>query len=153
KLAFVAIPILLAASPLSGQQLPARLTLEDAIRIAESRSPDYRQAAIDLDQAEISERRVFRNTFFPQITGGLSFSARAYRTYTAQNFDGSDLPQPLVNTGQGSTSSQSLGMAMTLFDGPSFYRLRQARITAEQTQGQVSANLFSVRAEITRRFY
>lgn len=44
------------AARAAAQEVPARLTLEDALRIAQQRNPAYRQALNDVDVAAAEER-------------------------------------------------------------------------------------------------
>lgn len=151
--AAVAIALALSAPALLAQAIPDPLTLEDALRIAEAQSPDYRMAMNDLDRAEVVERQSFRSTFFPQINPSLSFSGSQYRRYTVENFDGSLLEEPLVSHGRSSQSTQAIRASMTLFSGPNLMRYRQARIQSRLTGAQVEASIAGIRASVTRLYF
>lgn len=153
KTVIYVLAMLLVAAPLSARQVPQRLTLEDAIRIAEAQSPDYRRALRTLERAEIRERTSFRTTFLPQINPRLNFRGTTYRSVTRYNFDETLLPEPLINSGRSSSSNQSLNVSMTLFSGQSIFEYRRSKIEAEQAATQFDTNTRDLRAEVTRLFF
>jgi len=147
----VGLPFL--AAPLASQAVPAQLTLEEAIRIAELQSPVFQQQWNALERSEIALRRDFRNTFLPNLSGGLGLSASTYREYTALNFDGVPLDDPFFSRGRRSNASQSVNMSMTVFSGQSFMNYRASRANAEATDISVETQLEAQRLALGGLFF
>jgi len=147
----LALPI--AVEPLSSQTVPAQLTLDEAIRIAERESPVFQRQWNALERSEITLRRDFRNTFLPNLSGGVSLSASTFREYTALNFDGVPLDDPFFSRGRRSNASQSVSASMTLFSGQSFMNYRASRASAEATDISVETQLEAQRLALGGLFY
>lgn len=143
-------------SPLAAQErtaVPARLTLEDAIAIARERNPQYLQA-VNSARAQGAQVRAGWGAFLPNVSANLSFSGSDSRTVTGEDDFGQPvaLPQPI--NFRGSSSSQSIGARMTVFDGfANLTSLRAARETREASDAARGAARNRVEAETTRRFY
>src|SRR3990172_3026503 len=116
KHAFLSVASVLVASALSAQQVPARLTLADAIAIARERNPQYRQA-LNSRNAAGAEARAGWSGFLPRITAGMSTGASSSRVVPGEDDFGEPVALPVARDFHGSSSSQSLGASLTLFDG------------------------------------
>lgn len=145
--------VLLAPIAALAQAVPGDLTLEDALRIAQEHSPDYRLQANRLERSAIERRLAFQTTFLPQLNSGITLGARRYRSYTAENFDGVPLDHPYSNEGESSSTAQNVSMSMTLFSGESFMRYRASRASAEAAEVGVAGQRDALRVDISRRYY
>jgi outer membrane protein len=148
--ATVFAPALAAQDP---APVPARLTLEEAIAIARERNPQYLQS-VNTARAQGAQVRAGWGAFLPDVTANMSFSGSDSRTVTGEDDFGQPvaLPQPI--TFRGSSSSQSIGARLTLFDGfANLTSLRAARETRDASESARSAARNRVDAETTRRFY
>jgi outer membrane protein TolC len=133
--------------------VPARLTLEDALLIARERNPQYLQSVHNA-RAQGPQVRAAWGAFLPDVTANVSFSGSDSRTVTGEDDFGQPvaLPQP-VNF-KGSSSSQSVGARLTLFDGlANLTSLRAARESQDAAESARGAARNRVDAETTRRFY
>jgi len=151
--AFLSVASLLVASAVSAQQVPARLTLADAIAIARERNPQYRQA-LNSRNAAGAEARAGWSGFLPRITAGMSTGGSSSRVVTGEDDFGEPVALPVARDFHGSSSSQSLGASLTLFDGlGNLQRVNAARAGAEMAQAEALLALRTVEAETARRFY
>ncbi len=141
------------AAPLASQVVPPQLTLEEAIRIAERHSPEFQRQRNTLERSEIALRRDFRNTFLPNLSGGLNLSASTFREYTALNFDGVPLEDPFLSSGQRSNASQSVSVTMPLLSGQSLMTYRAGRASAQGTEISVETQLEAQRLALGGLFY
>lgn len=145
----------LAALPgaAAAQQVPARLTLDDALAIARERNPDYVQAA-NSARAQGAQVRAGWGGFLPTLSAQLQFQGATSTTVTGQDDFGRPVELPTPVDFQRSSASQSINAAVTLFDGlGNLNSLRAARATADATDAARAVTLNQVEAEVTRRFY
>lgn len=155
------VPAVLAVAavtlnPVSAQEraeVPARLTLEDAIAIARERSPDLAQARNSMHAAGSQVSAGF-GAFLPTLTAQLSFSGSDTRTVTGQDSIGRPIPLPQAIGFPSSSSSQGLSTSLTVFNGlRSFKTYGAAKASYTAAESYEVAVQTRVDAETTRRFY
>ncbi|MDH4043121.1 MAG: TolC family protein [Gemmatimonadota bacterium] len=134
-------------------EVPARLTLEDAIAIARERSPELAQARNSLD-AQGSQVSAGFGSLLPTLTAQLSFGGSDSRTVSGLDDFGQPVEQEIVRRFQSSTSSQGLYTGLTLFNGlrslKTYSAAKASFTSAEENRLTVETR---VDAETTRRFY
>jgi outer membrane protein len=138
---------------LSAQQLPAVLTLGDALAIAREHNPAYQRTANDVHVASSAIRSAWAG-FLPSVSSSLSFGGSSSTTSTGQDSIGRpiQLLEP-VNT-QSSTASQSVSTQLTVFDGGGLvHNLKAQRAQYEGTEAQVDAAAAQLDAQVSRAFY
>lgn len=139
--------------PINAQEIPERLTLEDALRLARQRNPALlrSQAQADATGADI---RAGIGSFLPRVEGGLSFTGSSLTRVTGEDDFGQPVELPSPITFQSSGASQTVGASLTLFDGfRNVNTLKAARAGAAALDRAVDAEALRLDAEITRRFY
>ncbi len=134
-------------------QVPARLSLEDALTLARERNPAYRRV---LAQANASGADVVAGygAFLPSLTGNLNFYGSSNTVVTGTDDFGKpiELTDPL--TFRNSSTTQTLSTNITLFDGlQNLHNLRGARAGATAADAAVAAEAAALEGEIKRRFY
>jgi len=150
---FLSVASLLVTGTVSAQQVPVRLTLAEAIAIARERNPQYRQALNSRNAAGV-EARAGWSGFLPRITAGMSTGGSSSRVVTGEDDFGEPVALPVAREFQGSSSSQSLGASLTLFDGlGNVQRIKAARAGADMAQAEAQLALRTLEAETARRFY
>jgi outer membrane protein len=127
----------LAVVPAGAQErvdVPARLTLEDAIAIARERSPEL--------------------AFLPTLTAQLAFAGSDTRTVTGQDDYGKPVELPQAISFQGSSSNQGLYTSLTVFNGLRSFRTYGAAKASYTAADEYRLSVQTqVDAETTRRFY
>src|SRR5688572_3305508 len=99
------------------QQVPDRLTLEDAIRIARSGNPAFRKTENDLEIASNGIRGAWA-AFLPSLNPSIGFNGGRSRRLTGEDDFGSPVTLPEPRDTRSSSTSQSIGLgSVTLFDG------------------------------------
>lgn len=128
--------------------IPARLTLEDALDLARSRNPAYLEARGSLEVAEARERAGWGEVL-PQVRADMGVGGASQRVYTGEDQFGQPLIRDDPLTYSSSSSSQGVGLSMTLFDwGAALQRASAARAGARATGAQVAASWNQLRAEV-----
>ena len=143
----------LAMPSLALAQVPAQLTLEDALSIARARNPAYLRA-VALADASGTEVRAGFGAFLPSLSANLSWSGNSRTIITGEDDFGQPvrLPDPL--TFRSSAASQSVSSSLVLFDGlQNFNSWRAARAGASAAVEGVSYQAAAIDAEVSRRFY
>jgi len=136
-----------------GQQAPALLTLQDAIRVARQYGPDYRKVSNDLDVASAQVRQSW-GAFMPSLSASLGFNGNSSTRVTGDNDYGQPVRLADPITYQGSSANQSVSLGFTLFDGGRMFRqLSAARAGERQAEATVNATVASLDATVTRTFY
>jgi outer membrane protein len=76
------------ALAISQQPIPAKLSLADAITLARSNNPAYRQTLHDRAPAAWGVRNAFASTFLPTLTasGGVGYAGPGQQRFLTQNF-------------------------------------------------------------------
>jgi len=140
-----------AANGQSGAGPP--LGLADAIRIAERRSPAYRQALNDGEVSAAREREVV-GAYLPQLAGGVVFGGSTSRRLTALDEFGNSVRLPDPINFRSSSTTQRIGADLTLYDGGARERLRVAtRFESRAAVARATAARSRLSAEVARRYY
>lgn len=155
RTSFAAALVCLLAGPLAtaGQDVPAILTLEDAIRIARQSGPEYRKAANDVDVASAAVRQNWA-AFLPDLRTSMGFNGSSNTRVTGEDDFGRPVRLPDPVTFENSSASQGVNLSMTLFDGGRMFRnVSAARAGERAAEAAVSARIASLDAAVTREFY
>jgi outer membrane protein TolC len=142
-----------AVAPVRAQELPPRLTLDDALRLARSYNPQYRQALNDLGVADAQQKQAL-GALLPTLSANLGFSGSNLRTLTGKsNYDEIIVRDDYVRA-VSSNASQGLSLSMTLFDGgANLNRLREGRANARALEARVDTRTVQMKADVSARFY
>ena len=135
------------------QAAPARLTLEEALVLAQRNNPAYRRVLV---QAEASEANVMAGIggLLPNLTANLGFNGSSRTVFTGTDDFGRSVELDQASTFKSSSSSQSLSSNVTVFDGfRNLNILRGSREGASAAAAGVDAESARLEAEIKRRFY
>jgi len=156
RIAIAAVLACTFAAPLPAsaqQEVPAILTLQDAIRLARQHGPDYRKTMNDLDVASAQVRQSW-GAFLPSLSTSLGFNGNSRTTVTGDDDYGRPVRLPDPITYEGSSASQSVSLGFTLFDGGRMFRqLSAARAGERQAEAAVNATVATLDAGVTRAFY
>ena len=145
--------LLLAGGGVQGQQVPARLTVDDALRLAREHNPVLRRAANDAGVAAWEVRQAWA-AFLPTLSTGLSFGANRSTSLSGLDDYGQPVSSPISRTFTSSSASQSLSSSLLLFDGGANIRqLAASRATARATDRMVEAQALAVAADVQRAWY
>ncbi len=146
---------LLVATPASAwaQGVPARLTLEDALRIARANSPTYSQAVHGLEAAAAQEREAW-GQFLPSLSTDLFFSGRNSRSLTGEGDFGEVVVNPTYVETTSSSASQGVALQMTLFDGlGNVNRARAGRAAMRAAEAEAGAAELQLRQEVATAYF
>lgn len=150
------VPALLAslvlASPLAAQQAPQRLSLEEAVRIAEENNPSFRGAHADLGVAAARERQAL-GAFLPGVSTSLSLGGSANRRWVGADPYGNPLPSDKAVESTSSTGSQSVGVSIPVFQRGRFAEMTAARADERAAGEQVRVEAGRLRGEVVRRYH
>jgi outer membrane protein len=142
-----------AASPVSSQQVPARLTLEDALELAREWNPAYRQAVVQAD-ATGPDVRASAGAFLPNLNANLGFSGSRSITSIGEDDFGGSISVDETRTIESSYSSQGLSTNLTLFNGlQNVYNLKSSKAGAEAAHHGVDFQAAELDAQIKNQFY
>jgi len=134
-------------------QIPATLTLEDALRIARRNSPEFLKLQNDTDVPSIGVRQRW-SQFLPSLTSSMSFGGNSSTTSTGNDDFGGVITNPQPITVRSSNASQSVGMNMTLFDGGAMFRnLSAARADVDAAEASVIALQANQSAIVENAFF
>jgi outer membrane protein len=137
----------------AAQNVPQRLTLEDALALAREWNPTYRRSLAQVD-ASAADVRAAQGQFLPNLNASLGFTGSRSTVATGQDDFGGNIELPESRTIERSYSSQALSSQMTLFDGfQNVNGLKSARAGAEAARWAVDAQLAVLEAEVKRQFY
>jgi outer membrane protein len=143
----------LSASRLVGQEIPARLTLEEAQRIARLSNTDYRKAENDIGPAEAQVRQMYGN-LLPNLSSSLNFGGSNSSTLSSTDPFGRPISETRRVETTGSNAAQSLNMAMTLFDGGSSFRnIGVAKAGERATIASIASTANALRARVARDYF
>ncbi len=135
------------------QQVPTRLTLDQALELARRHNPAYLRTLARADAAG-ADVLASVGAFLPSLDGSLSFNGSSRTVVTGTDDFGKPLELEESLTFQNSSSSQSLSTRITVFDGlQNLNNLRGARAGANAAQAGVTAEAARVEGEVKRRFY
>jgi len=144
---------LLAGSPLAAQQLPTRLTLADALRLARERNPALRSTQNNAEVAAWQVRQAWA-AFLPSLNSSLSFGAnRSTRLFGEDDF-GQPVASPIKRSFSSSSASQGISSNLILFDGGTNLRqLAARRAEARATDALIAAQGAAVAAQVEGAWY
>ncbi|HEX6588157.1 MAG TPA: TolC family protein, partial [Longimicrobiales bacterium] len=147
-LAAFAWPAALAAQ----QAPPDPLLPADAVAYARDHSPAYRQLLNDMDVARARTRAAW-GSFLPSLSLSAGTGAGTSTVVTGEDDAGQPirLAEPLEFTS--SSSSQSVGLNMTLFDGASFQELAAQRADADATRARIEEGALSLDARVLTLYW
>lgn len=146
---------LLLAAPAAGwaQEVPPRLTLDDALRIARANNPTYSQAIHRLEAAAAQEREAW-GQFLPSLSTDLSFGGSTRRTLSAEDEFGEIIDRPDFVESTTSSASQGLSLQMTLFDGfGNVNRARAGRAGMRAAEAAANAAELQLRQEVSIAYF
>jgi len=143
----------LGAAAQQAAQIPATLTLEDALRIARRNSPEFLKLQNDTDLPSVAVRQRW-SQFLPTLTSSMSFGGNSSTTSTGNDDFGGVVTNPQPITIRSSSASQSLGMNLTLFDGGAMFRnLSAARAEVDAAEAGVIALQANQAALVENAFF
>jgi outer membrane protein len=144
---------LLAAAALPAQQVPTRLTVDDALRLAREHNPVLRRAANDAAVASWQVRQAWA-AFLPSLSTGLGFGANRSTSLSGVDDFGQPVSSPISRTFTSSSASQSISSSLLLFDGgASIRQLSARRAEARATDRMIEAQGLAVTAAVERAWY
>lgn len=139
-----------AAAP---QEVPARLTLGDALRLAHEHNPLLRKATNDAGVADAQVKQAW-SAFLPEIGTSLGFGLAHSRSVTGQDDFGRPVELPEARSFESSRASQSVNASLTLFDGGANLRnLGARRADAQAVDHAIEAQRVATMAQVARAFY
>ena len=143
-----------ATAPLGAQQpVPDPLTPADAVAYARAHSPAYRQLLNDADVAR-AQSRVAWGAFLPSLSLGASTGAGSSTVLTGEDDAGQPIRLDDPIEFSSSSSSQRVGLGMTLFDGgASFQELGVARAAAAATRARIDEGALSLDARVLTLYW
>ncbi|MCG6954710.1 MAG: TolC family protein, partial [Gemmatimonadetes bacterium] len=143
-LAGALVLLALAVTSLVAQEVPARLTLDDAIRIAKTHNPGFLSTQNDAAPAEWGVREAYAS-FIPSAT------ANSYANYTqggTQRFGTVDLGATGTDWYQ---SGYSLGLNWSL-SGQTIFGLPAARAQKRATRANIDAAAFDLESAVALQY-
>jgi len=145
--------VLVSPALSAAQNVPRRLTLEDALALAREWNPTYRRALTEIDASDAGVRAA-RGQFLPNLNASLGFTGSRSTVATGQDDFGGNIELPESRTIERSYSSQALSSEITLFDGfQNVNGLKSANAGADAARWGVDAQLAVLEAEVKRQFY
>src|SRR5262249_50271321 len=140
----------LSATRLIAQQVPARLTLEEAQRLAKAGNTDYRKAVNDAGPADAQVRQMYGN-LMPSLNSNLNFGGSYSATLSSTDVFGRPVSEPQRVESTASNASQGVSMAMNLFDGgASFRNIGVAKAAQRATIANIASVENALRARVAR---
>ena len=146
----LATALLAAASrsPLAAQQAPATLTLPEALSLARRHNPAYRVVANDEGVADWSVAESYA-AFLPSVSVSSDLSYQLAGTPRIGGLSGEDLG--LSRTPAQYFSSYGINVGLTL-SGATFFEVARAKALSRAAAARVSAEGFTLDANITRQY-
>jgi outer membrane protein len=155
----VLVAVLLLAATLrtaglaAAQDVPAKLTLDDALRLGREWNPQYRQALARADATGPSVRAA-AGVFLPDLRASLGFNGSRSITSSGQDDFGGNINIDQSRKIESSSSSQGLNSSITLFNGlQNLYNLKSSRAGAAAARHGVDAEAVTLDAQVRTRFY
>jgi outer membrane protein len=143
----------IAQTPDPASQVPARLTLEEALRLARKHNPGYQQVMNDMEVAEARIRSAW-GSLLPTL--GTTMSLSGGQSTTETYVDPTGKPQRLDDPqiSKGSSLSQGIGANFMLFNGGQNWRnLDVQRASARATEASVAIRASDLDAAVRQAFY
>jgi len=143
---------LLATAPLVAQE-PRVLWLEDALELARQNNPLLRQAMNELELSPAGMRAAW-GAFLPTLSLDLSTNININRRLQAEDFFGNPIANPNVEWVTVSSSSQSMSVQLTLFEGGARFHQRGAeRARGTAREREVEAEMTATWARVATSFH
>jgi outer membrane protein len=150
---FLGVALVLGAAPVVAQQVPVRLTLDDALELAREWNPAYRRAVVQAD-ATGPDVRAAAGAFLPNLNANLGFSGSRSITSIGEDDFGGSIRVDESRTIESSSSSQGFSSSITLFDGlQNLYNLKSSKAGAEAAHYGVDFQAVTLDAQIKTQFY
>lgn len=150
---FLGVVLFLVAAPAAAQQVPAKLTLDDALQLAREWNPTYRQAVVQAD-ATGPDVRAAAGAFLPNLNANIGFSGSRSITSIGEDDFGGSISVDQSRTIESSYSSQGLSTSLTVFDGlQNLYNLKSSKAGSEAAHHNVDLRAVELDAQIKARFY
>ncbi len=143
-LAAALVLLALAATTLVAQEVPERLTLDDAIRLATGHNPDYLSTKNDEGVADWRVREAY-GRFLPTANAGF---AGAYTQAGRQQIGTLDFG---IQKTDWYSSRYSLGLSWTL-DGSTIFGLSNARAQRKATDARIDAAEFNLESQVALQY-
>ncbi len=138
-----------AAAPVAAQEVPRKLTLDDAIRIALQRNPAHRRVLNDEDVTAVGERAAW-SQFLPNVSANLSTGVSKSRFVSGADDFGRPIPEDVHR----SSADQSISANVTLFDGLSrVSSVRAARAESRAVAARIAGSRNALIADVSRLYY
>jgi outer membrane protein len=135
------------------QQVPAVLTLEDALQIARQNSPTYLQTLNNAGPSAMGVRQAWA-AFIPTLNANLASFSGSSSTTTIGEGDFGETVEAQERTVKSSNAGQGISMSLTLFDGgANFNRLSAAKAQVVQTDAAIELQASELDASVTTAFY
>ena len=142
-LGLLGILTVLAASPVAGQQVPAELTLEEAIALARENNPAYLGQANDLVSARWTVRSAYGDLLpTANASMGTGYTASGERRFGTVGLG----EQPAMYS-----SNYSLGLSYSL-SGARLLEPRRARAQERATEARVAGAASQLEADVTAAY-
>lgn len=143
----------LAPGLLNAQDLSARLTLEDALQLARTYNPQYRQVLAERDVATVQRRQGF-GALLPTLSASFGTSGDSNRRLSAEDIFGNVLEQEDYIVTKSSRSNQGVSASLTLFDGgANLNRIRESSLNAQAVEARITARGMQMRADVAGRYF
>lgn len=144
---------ILAPLAAHAQDLPARLTLEDALRIARIQNPLFRQAIAERNVID-AQRRHGLGALLPSLSASLGTGGGSSRFLSGQGNLGEVIESEQYVVSKSSSASQSINASITLFDGgANLDRIRESSLNARAVEARIDARATQLRADIAARYF
>jgi outer membrane protein len=137
----------------AAEQIPATLTLQDALAIAHRNSPAYLKLQNDADPQAAQIRQRWAQ-FLPTVSTSMGFSGGSNTTNVGQGDFGDVVTNPEPITVKSSGASQGVSLGLTLFDGGAMFRnLSAARASEDAALAGIDLNVATLDAAVENDFY
>lgn len=141
----LAIP---AGTAAQDAQVPATLSLADAIALARQNNPTFRATANDGTVADWQAREAY-GRFLPSLSVGTGFSYQASGTPQFGNFSAADVG--ISRTPAYYFSDYSISMGLNL-SGGTFFRASQAKANSGAVDARIAAAAWTLSSDVTRQY-
>src|SRR5690606_8388414 len=138
-----------AAAPVAAQEVPRKLTLDDAIRIALQRNPAHRRVLNDEDVTAVGEREAW-SQFLPNVSANLSTGVSNSRFVSGAD----DCGRPIAEYVHLSWANQSTSTIITFCDGLSrVSSVRAQRAESRAVAARIAGSRNALIADVSRLYY
>lgn len=152
--AAVAATVASAVAPVAAQQVPATLTLDDALRIARDQNPAFQRVRNDMEPAGMAVRAAWANAFLPNLNASMGFSGSQSTAVTGLDPFNQVVRLEEPRRSRGSGASQGVSAGITLFDGfASIRNLQAQRAELGGTEAAIAAGEVQLVAQVSREYY